>query len=264
MRFMGIARWHRIASYLLLPLSVALTASAAMTPANAADLRVWSAGAAQKAVAELVNRYEQQTGTTIVADYAPVGVLLQRLAAGGTPDVLIVTEDVMPEVESHHWALAGNSAALGSVGIGVAVKVGAPLPDISTPDALRESLLKARSITYIDPHNGTSGKYFATVLEQLGIADQVRAKTVLGQSGFVVEPVARGEIELGVQQITEILPVPGITLVGPLPPGLQKLTTYAVTTGANVRDPAGAAQFIRFLQQEDARQIFRDKGFSVP
>ncbi|MBB3211740.1 molybdate transport system substrate-binding protein [Herbaspirillum sp. Sphag1AN] len=264
MRTMGIARWHCIARYLLLLLALVLTASTAITQANAAELRLWSAGAAQKAVAELVNRYEQQTGTTIVADYAPVGVLLQRLAAGGTPDVLIVTQDVMTEVEEHHWALAGSSAALGSVGIGLAVKAGAPLPDISTPEALRKSLLNARSLTYIDPRNGTSGKYFATVLEQLGIADQVRAKTILGQTGFVVEPVARGEIELGVQQITEILPVPGVTLVGPLPAGLQKLTTYAVTIGANVRDHAGAAQFIRFLQQEDARQVFRDKGFSVP
>ena len=102
------------------------------------------------------------------------------------------------------------------------------MPDISTPDALRQTLLNAKSITYMDPTKGTSGKHFASVLDQLGIADQMRAKTTLGDVGFVVEPVARGDLELGIQQITEILPVKGAKLVGPLPDALQKVCALLV------------------------------------
>ena len=248
----------------LLHLAVAVGIIAPTAAASAAEILLWSAGAAQNPVSQLVQAYQQSSDNTVKAEYAPVGVLMQRLAAGGKPDVLIVTQDVMGEVEHNGWAVAASTTALGSVGVGVAVKEGAPLPDISTPEALRASLLKAKSITYIDPNNGTSGKHFAAVLQQLGIADQVRSKTTLGKVGFVVEPVARGEIELGIQQITEILPVKGVTLVGPLPASLQKITTYAVTMGSAASDSAAAATLIRYLKQDSAVAVFKAKGFSVP
>jgi len=247
-----------------LHLVIAIGISAPAISASAAEILLWSAGAAQNPVAQLVQTYQQSSGNTVKAEYAPVGVLMQRLAAGGKPDVLIVTQDVMGEIERHGWAVSRSTTPLGSVGVGVSVKEGAPLPDISTPDALRASLLKAKSITYIDPNNGTSGKHFAAVLEQLGIADQVKNKTTLGKVGFVVEPVARGEIELGIQQITEILPVKGVTLVGPLPAPLQKITTYAVTLGSAARDAGAATEFIHYLKQDSAAAVFKAKGFSVP
>jgi len=152
---------------------------------------------------------------------------------------------------------------LGSVGIGVAVKRGAALPDVSTPEALKNALIKAQSITYMDPQKGTSGKHFDAVLQQLGIADQVKAKTRLGDAGFVLEPVARGEIELGVQQITEILPVQGAQLVGPLPAPLQKITTYSVMLASSLKHPSEADAFSQFLQSAQAAEVFRAKGFDV-
>lgn len=149
------------------------------------------------------------------------------------------------------------------MGVGVAVKQGTALPDVSTPEALRQTLLRAKSITYMDPQKGTSGKHFATVLEQLGIAEQVKTKTTLGDVGYVLEPVARGDIELGVQQITEILPVNGAVLVGPLPASLQKITTYSVLLGAKAGDNKLAQDFNRFLQTPQAAQVFKRKGFLV-
>jgi molybdate transport system substrate-binding protein len=227
------------------------------------ELVVWSAGATKPPMEELVPEFQKLTGLTLKVEYAPVGVWTRRLTDGGQPDVLILSADVVNEVERKGWAVAGSAKPLGSVGVGVAVKQGAALPDVSTPEALRATLLRAKSITYMDPQKGTSGKHFASVLEQLGISDQVKSKTALGDVGYVLEPVARGDIELGVQQITEILPVQGATLVGPLPASLQKITTYVVLIGAKVNDAKAALEFSQFLQAPQAAAVFKRKGFLV-
>jgi molybdate transport system substrate-binding protein len=231
---------------------------------HAAEILVWSAGAAQAPMSELVRSYQSTSGNTVKVEYAPVGVLMARLADGGKPDVLVLSQDVSAEVERAQWCVPGTVAPVGSVGVGVAVKEGAALPDISTPDALRTTLLNAKSITYINPAKGTSGKHFAAVLQQLGIAEQVKAKTTLGEAGFVVEPVAHGDIEIGIQQITEILPVKGAILVGPLPAALQKTTTYTIGLGSNVRDAEAAKDFRRYVLGQSAAAVFKAKGFSLP
>lgn len=230
--------------------------------ALAAELTVWSAGAAKPPMEPLVASFEASSGHKLNVDYAPVGVLLRRLAAGGRPDVLLVSAEVVADVERQGWAVPGSAVPVGSVGIGVAVKAGAARPDIASPEALRQALLQAKSITYMDPQKGTSGKHFAGVLQSLGIAEQVKSKTTLGDVGFVVEPVAKGEIEIGIQQITEILPVKGAVLVGPLPGGLQKITTYSALLGVSAQ-PA-AAEFIRYLQTPQAVQVFERTGFKKP
>lgn len=232
--------------------------------AHAAELTVWSAGAVKPAMQALVPGFQLASGHRLNVDYAPVGVLLRRLLAGGRPDVLLLSAEVVTEVERQNWAVSGSAVPVGSVGVGVAVKAGAAKPDIATPDALRQALLQAKSITYMDPQKGTSGKHFASVLAQLGIAQQVQAKTTLGDVGFVVEPVARGDIEMGIQQITEILPVEGAVLVGPLPSELQKITTYSVLLGKGAEGSAAATEFIRYLQTPQAAGVFERVGFKRP
>jgi molybdate transport system substrate-binding protein len=147
------------------------------------------------------------------------------------------------------------------VGIGVAVNEKAPSPDISTVEAFRRTLLAAKSVVYIDPKVGTSGKHVAEVLARLGIADEVNAKAKLGQGGYIVEPVGRGEIELGIHQISEILPVKGVKLVGPLPAELQKYTTYVA---APVKATALTAEFIAYLTGPEARARLAAAGYSAP
>lgn len=231
---------------------------------TAADLLVWSAGAAQAPMSELVLSYQSASANTVKVEYAPVGVLIGKLAQGGKPDVLILSQDVSAEVERSQWCVPGSIIPLGSVGVGVAVKEGAPVPDISTPDALRTTLLNAKSITYINPAKGTSGKHFAAVLQQLGIADQVKAKTTLGEAGFVVEPVAHGDVEIGIQQITEILPVKGAKLVGPLPAALQKTTIYTIGLGGYAKETAAAKDFMQYILRDSSAAVFKAKGFSAP
>jgi molybdate transport system substrate-binding protein len=234
------------------------------TAAHASEVLLWSAGAAQTPMQILLRDYQRVSGNTVKVEFAPVGVWVKRLAEGGQPDVLIVSQDVVASLEKNGWTLPHAAFPVGRVGVGVAIKEGAPLPDISTPDALRQTLLKAKSITYMDPNKGTSGKHFASVLDQLGIADQVRSKTTLGDVGFVVEPVARGDLELGIQQITEILPVKGAKLVGPLPDALQKITTYSVVLGAQAREAAAARDLASFLTSATAQAVFVAHGFAAP
>lgn len=240
-----------------------LSATHAFT-AKANELLVWSAGAAQAPMTELVNDYQNGSKVSVTIEFAPVGSLLKRLSEGGKPDVLILSQDVSTEVERSGWTAPNSSTPIASVGVGVAVRIGAVEPDISNADALRTTLLNAKSITYINPSKGTSGKHFASLLEQLGIAQQMKSKTTLGESGFVVEPVARGEVELGIQQITEILPVKGVKLVGPLPASLQKTTTYTIAITSSARNTQAAKDFMQFILREASLAVFKAKGFSVP
>ena len=246
-------------------LTTVLTTLAAFSafPAPAQTLLVWSAGATQAPMLELVQRYQAQSGSSVKIEFAPVGALLKKLADGGRPDVLLLSQEVAADAEKLGVTEHAVERPVASVGVGVAVRSGASKPNISTVDALRNALLNAKSITYINPAKGTSGKHFANVLEQLGIAAQVQAKTTLGEAGFVVEPVARGEIEMGIQQITEILPVAGVDLVGPLPDSVQKITTYTIAKTRYARVPADADKFQEFILGADALAVFKAKGFSA-
>lgn len=232
--------------------------------ASAADISVYSGGAVKAALSVVVANYEKTGRHHVTVAYAPVGTLMGRLAGGGAPEVVVLTTDVMPTAESKGWAEPGHAFPLGGVGVGVAVREGAAAPDISTPESLKQALLAATSITYIDPEKGTSGKHFAEVLERLGIAAAVKDKTRLGDAGYVVEPVARGEIELGIQQITEILPVKGVMLVGPLPEPLQKITVYSAAPTPAARDPEAVRDFLAYLRGPESRRVFADKGFLAP
>jgi molybdate transport system substrate-binding protein len=231
---------------------------------NAADISVFSGGAVKAALSVAAAKFEQTSGHRVIVDYAPVGTLMQRLAAGEMPDVVVLTTDVIAQAETKGWAVPGTAITLGRVGVGVAVQELATAPDISTPEALKRALLAAKSITYIDPEKGTSGKHFAEVLDRLGIADAVKAKTTLGDGGYVVEAVARGDIDLGIQQITEILPVQGAKLVGPLPEALQKITEYTAASTPRARNVKATGEFLAYLGSSAVHDIFSDKGFLVP
>ena len=143
----------------------------------------------------------------------------------------------------------------------MAVNEKAPLPDISSAEALRKTLLAAKSIVYIDPKTGTSGKHVAAVFARLKIEDQMRPKTTLLQGGYVVEPVGRGEIELGLHQISEILPVKGVKLVGGLPPELQKWTTYLGVPVPGTREGAAVQALIDYLTGPSGKARFAQSGF---
>lgn len=243
----------------------ALFALALATGAACADeISVLSGGAAQSPLQAALPAFEARSGHKVVIAFAPAGEIAKRVATGEIYDLLILPAENIDAYEKQGKVVPGSRAPLGKVGIGVAVNERAASPDISTPEAFKQALLAAKSVVYIDPARGTSGKHFAGVLQQLGIAEQVNAKATLGSGGYVVAPVGKGEIELGVHQITEILPVPGVKLVGPLPPSLQKWTTYTAVAMPGAKSPDAARALVAFLTSPDASAIFAPKGFATP
>ncbi|MEQ1615032.1 MAG: substrate-binding domain-containing protein [Hyphomicrobiaceae bacterium] len=235
------------------------------TPAPAADLVVWSGGAVKSAVSEALADFAKSSGVKVTSDFAPMGALTKRLAADpSATDIAILSAEVMEDAIKRGWVQSGSVTEVGRVGVGVAVNEKAPSPDISTPAAFKATLLAAKSIVMIDPATGTSGKHLAEVFQRLGIAHDIKARTTYLAGGYVVEPVGRGEIELGLHQITEILPVKGIKLVGPLPSELQKITIYQAAVSARPKNMESAKAFLVHLQTPAVRAFFANKGFMNP
>jgi molybdate transport system substrate-binding protein len=221
---------------------------------HAEEIRVLSGGAAKSLVDPLAKSFK---GGTVQVEYQPMGKLVQSLKAGDAADMVIVTTEVLPTLQL-------NGKAIARVGIGVAVNEKAPSPDISTVAAFKQTLLAAKSVVYIDPKVGTSGKHVALILEQLGISQQINSKATLGQGGYITEPVGRGEIELGIHQISEILPVKGVKLVGPLPAELQKYTVYVAAPSAKTGKKATVDAFIAHLTGPEARGRLDKAGYTAP
>jgi len=238
-------------------LGVAMVLMAAASSVEAAEIKVLSAGAMKAMVSELGTEFTRETGHTLAITSGTVGQLRDKLVAGEAADVVVLSDTAIDQLAAQGHLVPGSRVDIARTGIGVAVGEGAPQPDIGTPEAFKQALLSARSIAYVDPASGaTSGIYFASVLQRLGIADAVKSKTVLRPGGgYVAELVARGEAELAVHQISEIVPVKGATLVGPLPRELQKITVYSAALPTRAAAPEPAKAFIDFM----ARPAFKPR-----
>jgi molybdate transport system substrate-binding protein len=222
--------------------------------ASCEEIRVLSGGAARGFVEPLAKTFAHP----VKLEYQPMGQLVKTMAAPETAryDMVIATPEVLDKLQLR------DVKPLARVGIGVAVHEKAPLPDISTPEALKKTLLAAKSVVHINPQTGTSGKYVAEAFRKMGIENEMKAKTTLVDSGYAVAPVGRGEVELGIHQISEILPVKGVRLAGPLPPALQKYTVYVAAPVPGSPNAATVAQFIRHLTSAEARGRLAAAGYS--
>ena len=187
--------------------------------AQAAEIKVVSGGAFKQVLNALAAQYRKETGNKLDIAYRTVGQHLALIRGGKEDfDVAILTPAAIDDLAKDGKVVAGTRADLAKTGVGVMVKAGAPAPDISTVDAFKRALLAAKSVAFIDPKaGGSSGIYVEGLLRRLGIADQINAKAVLVHGGAVADHVANGEAEIGIHQISEILPVAGVKLVGPLP-----------------------------------------------
>ena len=238
-----------------------LLALAAAPAADAAEIKVLTAGAYKQVVLALVPAFEKQTGNTVVVDNGTTGQLKKRIEGGEAFDLLVITPAAIDELTKAGKVAAGSEVKLATVGIGVVVKEGAPKPDIGTVDKFKQALLAAKSVAYIDPASGgSSGIYIDKLLVKLGIADQVRPKAKLKKGGLVAEFVADGTAQLGIHQISEIVPVKGVTLVGPLPKEIQNTTTYAVALSASAKNKEAAEAFVTALSGPDATAVLKSKG----
>jgi molybdate transport system substrate-binding protein len=234
-------------------------------PAAAAELAVYAAGAVKAVVSELAPEFEAASGHRLRFAFGTVGALRDRVLAGEAADVVVLSEAGLEALARQGKAQREDAAPLGAIEVGLAVRKGAPAPDISSEAALRAALLAAASIGWADPARGaTAGTHFARVLDRLGLAETVKAKSVVLPFGIeVIDKVAAGEIALGVSQSSEIATNPGVTLAGTLPApfALRTVYTAAVTGGGEPTRVAAARSYARVLASEGAARVFRRAGF---
>jgi molybdate transport system substrate-binding protein len=247
----------------LLPIVLATALMLAVSQrAEAADIKVISGGAFKQVLNALAAQYEKESGNALEITYQTVGQHLKAIKSGEeTFDVAVLTPEAIDGLAKDGKIVAGSRADLAKTGVGVVVRQGTPLPDISTVDTFKRTLLAAKSVAYIDPAaGGSSGIYIGKLLERLGIAKEVNAKAKLISGGEVASHVVDGEAEIGIHQISEILAVKDAVLVGPLPAEIQNFTIYSAGVGTAAKDSALATALVKFLTGSHALPIIEAKG----
>jgi molybdate transport system substrate-binding protein len=230
--------------------------------AVAAEIKVMSAGAVKSMVVALGAEFERETGNKLNLNFNTAGAQRARLIAGEAADLVILSESAIETLEKTGMFVPGSRADLGRTVTGVVVRDGAPIPDISTPEAFKQALLKARSVAYTDPKaGGSSGMMFAALLERLGIAGEVNKKAVLGKGGHdVAVSIAEGRAEIGTTFISEVLPVKGAKVIGQLPGELHNANTYTAAIHAGATSREGAMALLRYLTNPASRGRWTTAG----
>jgi molybdate transport system substrate-binding protein len=211
----------------------------------------------REAYLELAPEFERATGHRLLTHWVPSAEMMKRLKAGETVDLVILPAAAIDDLIECGRIVQGSRVDLAQSGIGVAVRAGAPRPDIRSGEALKRAVLAARSIAY---STGPSGVYLAGLFERMQIADALRNKVKIVQGEPAGAVVARGEAEIGFQQVCELLPVRGIDLVGPLPDDVQKITTFSVGLHVDARQPEAARALVGFITTPAAAAVIRSKG----
>ena len=238
---------------------------AAGLPAQAAELKVLTAGAYKPVLMELAAEFEARTGHRLTVDNDTAGALQRRIAGGEAFDLVVLTPGAIDTLTRADKVTGAAAQTLARVAIGVAVNAGAPAPDIGSVAAFQRALLAARAVATIDPAaGGSSGIYLWQWFEKVGLAAQLRPKAVLVPGGLVAQRLLTGEADLAIHQISEILAVPGVTLVGPLPAEIQNYTVYAGAPAAATREPAAARALLDWLAGPQAAAVLKAKGMELP
>jgi molybdate transport system substrate-binding protein len=237
-------------------------ASTSASLAAAADIKLLTAGAYAQVVEALVPDFESRTGHKVTIDRGTAGGLKSRIESGELFDVAIITPAVIEALVKNGRVVSQSHTKVAIVGVGVGIREGAPRPDISSVESFKRALVAARAVAYIDPASGgTSGIFVDKLLERLGIADQVRPKAKLKKGGgHAADFVANGEAEIVLQQMSEIVPVKGVTVVGPLPAEIQNITTYSAAISAQSKAADAAQALLKVLSGPQAAALLKAKG----
>jgi molybdate transport system substrate-binding protein len=238
-----------------------LSALVASTAASAAELTVVaSGGPLPDVLGTLMPMFEKATGNKVKICFKGEPAILEDIKQG-LPDLVVTNTEVVDDLAAKGTIGGGGKTLLMISKVGIAVKAGAPKPDVSTPDKLKAALLAAKTVGY---SQGASGRHFATVLDKLGIADAIKPKAVVVQGRPVGAAIASGEAEIGFQQVAELRPVAGVDVFGELPPALQKAIPYSAGIPTKAKDVETARALVSFLRSEAALDVFKKKGMDVP
>lgn len=242
--------------------TLAIAAVAAAAPATAAELNVVAAGAVRGIIRGMIDDYSKQTGIKFNFTVGPTGQLREALSSGKPVDLVIVAAPLMAELDSAGKITAGSRIDLGRVGMGVVVREGTPSPDISTPEAVKAALMKAKTIAYTDPKlGGTSVEHLMKVAESFGIKDEVIGKGLISTGGEdAAAKVADGKADIAIVPITDIH-AKDAKLVGPLPEPIQRSMVYAAAIPTSSADPAAARAFVAAMTAPSMRDRWVKAGW---
>jgi len=229
--------------------------------ASAAEITLIAPGGIRAAVEQMIPAFEKKTGHTVKATFGSGNGTKQRVVKGDPFDVPIV-QPPYPDVLASGNVVKNSETPLAHVAVGIAVRPGTPHPDISSPDAVKKLLLSAKSISYPDPKGGAAaGVSMEETLKKLGIADQMRPKIKLAQGGAgAMAMLAKGEVDVGLTFVSEIITEPGVEVVGPLPESVSTPTRLSGFIGAHAKDQAAAKQLLDYLSSADAAKVYRERG----
>ena len=236
-----------------------LLALAAWSGAEADEIAVLSSVGVQPATGEIIAQFERATGHKVTITYGLAAALRNKFVEGAPADVLLLTGPLIDDLAKQGKVASGSRVDFAKSGVGIGVKAGAPKPDISTPEALKRAVLDAKAVGY--SKEGASGVAFAKALDRLGVAEQVNAK--YKDTGTKAgEMVAAGDIDLAAAQIPELMAVPGVDVVGPIPAELQTITIFSAGQAAGSKNADAAKAFIQFLSSPPAVAVFKAKGLA--
>jgi molybdate transport system substrate-binding protein len=228
----------------------------------ASEVKVLSSIATKEAYVVLVPQFERASGQEVTTIWAGTVEIMKRIPAGEVHDLIIVSSPELDELIKQGKIAAGSRLDIAKSGIGVAVRAGAPKPDIGSAEALKKTLLAAKTVGYT---SGPSGVYMAGLIERMGIAAEVKAKFRSVPSGGTIGTiVAAGDCEIGFQQVSELVHIKGIDYVGPLPKDIQRITVFSTGVHANAANPDGAKALARFLAAPAADDAIKAAGLERP
>lgn len=223
-----------------------------------ATINLFASNSARGVLDELIPRFERASGHQVTLSYDPAKVMMERIARGETADLAILGGSAIDDLVRAGKIDGGSKRPVASCGVGIAVLAGARKPDIGSVEAFKKALLAAKSVAWTQ--EGASGMYFTKLIERLGIAEPLLAKAVRLPGGLIGELVAARKAELAVQQIPELMAVPGIELVGPLPEEIQVTTASAAGIFTSAKQPAAARALLDFLTSADSAKVFKAHG----
>jgi molybdate transport system substrate-binding protein len=248
-------------------LAIVLALLAATATARAAEIDAFISTAIKAATDELLPPFERANGHTIRASYAPSGALIPRFIAGEPVDVFL-TDSTAIDALIKQGRIVGGRTDLARTGIGIAVRKGAPRPDVSSPEALKRALLEAKSVGHAAPAGGSiTAAHIQDVFQRLGIAEQMMPKVRLaagGPNGRVSVLVSSSEAEIGLQQVSELMSNPAVEVIGMLPAELQLITLYSAGLTTTARQAEAANALIKALTAPSAARVYKTKGLDPP
>ena len=244
--------------------ALAASFAVAASAASAADVKLFSTIGVQAALEQLEPQFEKETGNKLTVTWATAAMLVKRVEGGESADCYVLTSQGLDALVKSGKASAGADAGFASSGIAMVVKKGAAKPDISTADAFKETLLKAKTVAYSNPAaGGASGVYIAKLIDKMGIAAELKDRTKHPPAGGnAANLVVSGEADLAIQQEPEVMSVAGVDMVGPLPAALNNVTRYAAGPNPASGQAAGCHALVKFLHSPAAKDVFKARGLT--